>query len=716
MITHGRERTMSGVPRLAGGASMAPSTPREVAAVRAGRRRWTMPARYGMIAMGSGLLMVASAASVPLGPAASSAGRELLTLVSGACGIALLARASFSAPLAQTWSRWSVRLRSLLLIVALILVAGTLVTFAGGAFTILRSSPAQTYATDIVSFAHENADLVLAGHNPYDSDWAFRDALTRFPLALGTPLRGDVFGTGFDHPIPARIAAVQTRYIHSPASVPGAFDPRTLHSYPALSFLVYVPLLWAGIQNVLVLHLLIYWGLFAWLVWLTPAGWRHWGALVALAAMPTMAASLIVTDEVIAIALVVTAWHFRERRWLFALLLGAGCAYKQYSWFFIPFFAVEILLAYGWREVLRRGALVLGVFLAPNLPYLIASPKEWFQSMFLPMSEPLFATGMGIITLPIGHIVPYGTPLLYALLEIMTLAGLLWVYARWRQRIGNGLLLLALVPLYFAFRSAPSYFAFLPWLALYAANERYAFFVHPTPSPVVTAGEALLKPVARQAQSLRGELKSRWSRPAQTTPGAPLTLEHRTLSHADRPRTASSVTPDDTTADQAPRRLPSYIPTGWPLANRMLDTLDRVTNGRADWFQRALSFLFIGGIGAVVNLAVFSLLYDQSGLFQSERSRWLVAFVAATELSILVNFLLNDHFTFRRLPGHERRWAARCARFHVTATGGVLLTLAISASLHLFGVSAVLAQALAILVVTCFNFAVHHLYTYRPVH
>ena len=437
-------------------------------------RRRSFPVRYGIIALSGGLLVLASAASVPLGPAARTPGRELLTVVAGAFGLllSLVAAMPLSRPQASSPRRlWRSRL---LLSVAVICAIGTLVTFAGGAYTVLNAPASESYVTDIVSFTHMNAQLAMNGRNPYTSDAAFTQALALFPNASGTPMRGTVFGTGYDHPDPSTIYRVQRAYVASPSEFSDAFDPRTLHSYPALSFLLYVPLLWAGGGNILVLHALVYWLLFAWLVWLTPIGWRHWGALAALGAMSTVAASLLVSDEVVPIALVLAAWHFRDRRWLFSILLGLACAYKQYAWFFVPLLGVEVVIAYGWREALRRAAIGLGAFMAPNLPYLIASPGPWFMSLWLPMSEPLFSMGVGVIALSMGHIIPYAAPLFYAILEVAALGAAIWAYVRWRRNIGDAVLILALLPLFFAFRSLADYFAFVPWLALYAAHRLYA--------------------------------------------------------------------------------------------------------------------------------------------------------------------------------------------------------------------------------------------------
>ncbi|MGZ3664927.1 MAG: hypothetical protein ACXVDA_10640, partial [Ktedonobacterales bacterium] len=56
-------------------------------------------------------------------------------------------------------------------------------------------------------------------------------------------------------------------------------------------------------------------------------------------------------------------------------------------------------------------------------------------------------------------------------------------------------------------------------------------------------------------------------------------------------------------------QTPSYHPTRWPFVNHVLDVVERVTGGRAGWFQRLFSYLFVGGFAAIVNLFVFYLMY-----------------------------------------------------------------------------------------------------------
>jgi uncharacterized membrane protein len=385
------------------------------------------------------------------------------------------------------------RLRRFEVALALILTLGSLIGLTGMTWLVLTAPAARSYVTDIVSLTDEEATLVLTRHNPYIDSSAYRIALARYPGALGTPLRGPVFGTGYDMPALSKLVVTQQEYVSSPQRVPGAFDPRTLHSYPALSFLLYVPWLWVGGQNILAVSLMVYWAVFAWLVWLTPIGWRHWGALVALAAVPTVLASLIESNEIICIALVLLAWHLRGRRWIAAaVLLGLACAFKQYVWFFVPIFAVEVVRGQGWRAAMRWAIAGMAAFLLPNLPYLLASPHAWLASLGTPMTEPLFAVGIGVVQLSTSHALPFGPPALYALLEAATLVVTLAIAVRSWPRLGDGMLVLALVPLYFAFRSTPNYFAFVPWLALYAVNVRAREVLEPRTSPTVLAAARVL--------------------------------------------------------------------------------------------------------------------------------------------------------------------------------------------------------------------------------
>ncbi len=136
--------------------------------------------------------------------------------------------------------------------------------------------------------------------------------------------------------------------------------------------------------------------------------------------------------------------------------------------------------------------------------------------------------------------------------------------------------------------------------------------------------------------------------------------------------------------------------------------LDPYTRGHTAEVMRVVSFLIVGGLGTLVNLAcvwVFSrytsLPYD-------------VYIVLATEIALLCNFWLNDRFTFHSLVDSRRPFWLRCVRFHGPSALGFVLTLVISYLAHHVGhLSPVPAQAVAILIVTIVNFLMHRLWTYR---
>ncbi len=167
---------------------------------------------------------------------------------------------------------------------------------------------------------------------------------------------------------------------------------------------------------------------------------------------------------------------------------------------------------------------------------------------------------------------------------------------------------------------------------------------------------------------------------------------------------------------EASPSLPSYRPTAWAAVNHVLDTIDHMSGGRAGWFQRFFTYLFIGGAASLVNLAVFYLVDYRLGLPVNGVVHNIIASVLACEISIMANFIPNDRFTFRGLPGYERSWWQRCMRFHITSLSGSILTFLIQFAFSYVGhVPPIFAQAAALILVLFYNFSFHHIFTYRRV-
>lgn len=183
-------------------------------------------------------------------------------------------------------------------------------------------------------------------------------------------------------------------------------------------------------------------------------------------------------------------------------------------------------------------------------------------------------------------------------------------------------------------------------------------------------------------------------------------LEHDLESSASLGRQETPLAP----------RLPSYHPTAWAFVNRVLDIVDTMTGGRAGWLQRFFIYSFIGGCAALVNMAVFYLVFYMIALPVSEALHNVIASAFAAEISIIANFVPNDYVTFRHLPGHQRSWSERCLRFHITSASGIVLTFVIQFTIsHWLHMQPIIAQAIALILVLFYNFSVHHLFTYRHV-
>lgn len=126
------------------------------------------------------------------------------------------------------------------------------------------------------------------------------------------------------------------------------------------------------------------------------------------------------------------------------------------------------------------------------------------------------------------------------------------------------------------------------------------------------------------------------------------------------------------------------------------------------------SYVIVGSLSAVVSLVCFHILYTNVSPPHAEQIRYLRAYLVSAEVATMFNFLLNDRFTFATSLGRARPWPVRCLRFHTTVINGLILTFIVSGLLHyVLSLPALVSQAVGIIIAFIFNFAIHHLWTYR---
>ncbi|HEY0757543.1 MAG TPA: hypothetical protein VGD98_26580 [Ktedonobacteraceae bacterium] len=345
--------------------------------------------------------------------------------------------------------------RIALVLVLITSIAGV-VEFGRGVYMGFFAPP--QYTNDGTSLDTNAAIELLQGHDPYVSADILRIAhMFKIDPTWTTPLRLGQLANRLNYPTPVELRTVLDTDNKSGNSV--EFEARV--SYPSLSFLTLVPFIWLGIYNVLPLYLLSYIGLVAlgWLV--VRREMRPWIIVFALANISMWSSVVGGNLDVLMILFLVISWLGRDRRWLSALSLGLAVSCKQPAWFFVLFYAIMLLRTSGWKETLYRLSIAGALMALLNLPFIVWNPQAWIAGVMAPISDPMFPMGVGIVGLvgsPFLH--TYMPSTIYSVLEYLIFYPLCMVwYWRLCKSHPEAAMLLAVLPLFFAWRSLPSYFA-----------------------------------------------------------------------------------------------------------------------------------------------------------------------------------------------------------------------------------------------------------------
>jgi uncharacterized membrane protein len=133
----------------------------------------------------------------------------------------------------------------------------------------------------------------------------------------------------------------------------------------------------------------------------------------------------------------------------------------QLAWFLLPFYLILIFRAVGLKRALSAAGIILGIFLATNAWFIAIAPKLWLTSLLGPMTDNLFPLGSGIITLVTSGVVNIQSPLIFTVMEgIVFVLAVIWYFFNCRRYPHTGPVL-AMFPLFFAWRSLWSYFFYI---------------------------------------------------------------------------------------------------------------------------------------------------------------------------------------------------------------------------------------------------------------
>ncbi len=352
------------------------------------------------------------------------------------------------ATLVITWTRVAPAPRAL----PWILLALTLGAVAITSITQVYGSPA--YGTDEIAFDQYAAVLAHHGANPYL------------------------------HSMAPSFAA----YHVSPNGYTFHLDgtPVTSLSYPALAFLLYLPLLMLGVHSQLavVINVIAWLASTVLLFVLTPRRLAPLAVIVGGLAFYVSFAVGGVTDALFVPFVIVAAYRWdcfaTSPSWRYAygpVALGLAVSIKQTPWFVVPFLLValwrEAAAIRGWRGGLAVPARYLGwtvgAFALTNVDYLIHSPVAWWHHITTPMAGDIVPAGQGLVGLSLFLHVGGGDLRLFAALSLAVLIGLLALVAIGPPAVKQTIFVLPSIVLFFASRSFGNYFIALIPAAVVAA-------------------------------------------------------------------------------------------------------------------------------------------------------------------------------------------------------------------------------------------------------
>ena len=142
--------------------------------------------------------------------------------------------------------------------------------------------------------------------------------------------------------------------------------------------------------------------------------------------------------------------------------------------------------------------------------------------------------------------------------------------------------------------------------------------------------------------------------------------------------------------------------TGAPVTPRR--RVDAALRRRANW-EQLVKFCVVGASGYVVNLVVYTLLLRGAGL------HYVLAAIGSFLVAVTNNYVWNRRWTFRGQRGHV---VFQWLRFLVVSTLALAANLLVLYVLVEAGLSdAIVAQAIAIVLVTPVNFVGNKLWSFR---
>ena len=110
--------------------------------------------------------------------------------------------------------------------------------------------------------------------------------------------------------------------------------------------------------------------------------------------------------------------------------------------------------------------MVGGIFVIFNVAFIVQNPGLWLSSVLAPVTDKFFPMGVGPVSLVVSGYIGTRSEMVFALMEIIAfIAALAWYWRHCRRYPHTGIIL-AVVPLFFAWRSSWWYFFYFDIMLL----------------------------------------------------------------------------------------------------------------------------------------------------------------------------------------------------------------------------------------------------------
>jgi hypothetical protein len=320
--------------------------------------------------------------------------------------------------------------------------------------------------TDSTALTIQAVENLLDGENPYAHP-NIVTALIEYESTYKqtTPLRLGRLADTFPHPTDEQLAEIWESALADTSQVPEELD--TVMCYPAGSFLLLAPFYAAGIDNSMLIYAIFVIAALVYIALQIPKDKRLIFVMAVIISMDIWNCIFNSSISNMVFPFLLIAWvTLGKKKTLSPVSMGIAAAAKQTAWFFIPFYFILDWKTSGFKAAMKSAGIIGLVFFAINGYFIFQDPQLWFESVIYPMTEPAFPEGVGIITWVTSGLVDIQSQLLFAILEITVFTGAIIWYIRNAKKYPDAGPLLAVLPLFFAWRSLSSYFFYITIIVL----------------------------------------------------------------------------------------------------------------------------------------------------------------------------------------------------------------------------------------------------------